>query len=120
MFIVPCTINQVTDTINNLQNSKGIGFDGFLSSVVKSVSKHIAEPLTHIFNLSFTYGVFPGKLKLAKVTPIFKSNDELSVNNYHPISLLSLFSKVLEKLMHKRLVFFVDKKQLVNRISVWI
>ena len=58
MFIVPCTISEVTDTINNLQNCKGIGLDGFLTSVVKSVSNHIAEPLTHIFNLSFTSGVF--------------------------------------------------------------
>ena len=58
MFIVPCTISKVTDTINNLQNCKGIGLDGFLTSVAKSVSNHIAEHLTHIFNLSFTSGVF--------------------------------------------------------------
>ena len=107
MFIVPCTISEVTDTINNLQNCKGIGLDGFLTSVVKSVSNHISEPLTHIFNVSFTSGVFPGKMKLAKVIPIFKSNDKLSVNNYRPISLLPVFSKVLEKLMHKRLVSFL-------------
>ena len=84
MFIVPCTTSEVTDTINTLQNCKGIGLDGFLTSV-KSPSNHIAEPLIHIFNLLFTSGIFPGKLKLAKVTPVFKSNDKLSVNNYHPI-----------------------------------
>ena len=77
MFIVPCTISEVIDTINNLQNCKGIGPDDFLTSVVKSVSNHIAEPLTHIFNVSFTSGVFPSKVKLANVTPIFKSNDKL-------------------------------------------
>ena len=101
MFIVICTISEVTDNINNLQNCKGIGLDGFLTSVVKSVSNHIAGPLTHIFNLSFTSGVFPGKLKLATVTPIFKSNDKLSVNNYRPISLslFPVFSRVLENLV---------------------
>ena len=53
-------------------------------------------------------------MKLAKVSPIFKSNDKLSVNNYCPISLLPVFSKVLEKLMHKRLVsFFVDQCNLL-------
>ena len=115
MYIVLCTISEVTNTINNLLNCKGIDIDGFLTSVVKSVSKHIAEPLTHIFNLSFASGVFPGKLKFAKVTRIFKSNDKLSVNNYRPISLLPVFSKVLEKLMHKRLVFyFVDKCNLLT------
>ena len=58
---------------------------------------------------------FPGKLKLVKVTPVFKSNDKLSVNNYRPISLLPVFSKVLGKLMHKRLMyFFVDKCNLLT------
>ena len=107
MFIVSCTISEVTDTINNLQNCKGIGLDGFLTSFVISVSNHIAEPLTHIFNVWFTSGVFPSKVKLVNVTPIFKSNDKLSVNNYRLISLLPVFSKVLEKLMHKRLVSFL-------------
>ena len=58
MLIAPCTISEVTDTINNLQNCKEIGLDGFLTSVVKSVSIHITETLTHIFNLYFTSGVF--------------------------------------------------------------
>ena len=98
MFIVPCAISEVTDTINNLQNCKGIGLDSFLTSVVKSVSNHIADPLTHIFNLSFISGVFPGKLKIAKVTPIFKLNDKLSVNNYRLISLLSVFLKFSKNL----------------------
>ena len=114
MFIVLCTISEVTDTINNLQNCKGIGLDGFLTSVDKSVSNHISEPRTHIFNLSFTSGLLRGKMNLAKVTPISKSNDKLSANNYHPISLLLVFSKVLEELLHKRLVFFVDKCNLLT------
>ena len=88
------------------KNCKGIGLDGFLTSVVKSVSNHIAEPLKHIFNLSFTSGIVSGKLKLASVTPVLKSNDKFSVNNYRPISLLPVFSKVLGKLMHKRLISF--------------
>ena len=67
MFSTLCTISEVKDTSNNLQNCKGIGLDGFLTSVVKSVFNHIAETITHIFYLCFTSGVFHGKLKLAKV-----------------------------------------------------
>ena len=63
MFAKPCTINEVIGTINNLQNCKGTGLDGFLTSVVKLVSNYIAESLTHIFNLSFTSGVFPDKFE---------------------------------------------------------
>ena len=104
MFIIPRTISEVANTINNLLNCNGL--DGFLESLVKSVSNHTVEPFTHVFNVSFTSGVFRDKLKLVKITPVFKSHDKLSVNNYRPISLLPVFSKVLEQLMHKRLMSF--------------
>ena len=52
----------------------------------------------------------PDKLKLAKVIPIYKSDNKLSVNNYRPISLLPVCSKILEKLMHKRLMSFLVNK----------
>jgi hypothetical protein len=110
MFVEPCTVEEIAATINNLQNTTGVGVDGFQTRVVKSVSEYIAEPLVHVFNQSFENGEFPDRLKLAKVVPVFKSDDKLSVNNYRPISLLSVFSKVLEKLMYKRLLsFFVIK-----------
>ena len=98
MFITPGTINEVTNTINNLQNCEGICLDGFLISVVKSVSNHIVEPFTHVFNSSLITGVFSDTLKLPNVTPVSKSNDKLSVSNYRPISLLPVFSKILENL----------------------
>ena len=70
---------------------------------LKNVIDSIATPLIHIFNLSFAQGVVPSQLKIAKIIPIFKSGDPLSVDNYRPISLLSSFSKILEKIMCNRL-----------------
>ena len=59
-------------------------------------------------NRSIESGIYPSKLKLAKVVPVFKSEDELDPNNYRSISLLSIFKSVFEKLMYNRLKFFLD------------
>ena len=60
-------------------------------------------------NLSFNQDKFPSILKIAKVLAIFKKGDKLDADNYRPISLLSNLSKVIEKLMHKRLYYFLEK-----------
>lgn len=59
-------------------------------------------------NRSIESGIYPSKLKLAKVVPVFKSEDELDPNNYRSISLLSIFKRVFEKLIYNRLKFFLD------------
>lgn len=65
------------------------------------------KPLAPIWNASFTSGIFPDRLKIAKVKPFYKKGD--NIQNYRPISILSGFSKILEKLMYNRLISFVEK-----------
>ena len=65
--------------------------------------------LVHIFNLSFSTGIYPETLKLSKVIPIFKKGHHTLPENYRPISLLSCINKLLEKLIEKRLRDFIDK-----------
>jgi hypothetical protein len=60
-----------------------------------------------VFNLSFSEGSFPDHLKQAKVIPIFKKGDTMIFSNYRPISVLSIFSKILEKLMYNRLIEYI-------------
>ena len=60
-------------------------------------------PLLNIFNLSLGKGIFPDELKIARVTPIYKTGDENDFRNYISISVLSCFSKMLERIMYKRL-----------------
>ena len=67
-----------------------------------------------MFNLSFETGIFPDQLKIAKVIPLFKSDDKRIINNYRPISVLPVFSKIIEKLMHKRLKNFLDKNGILT------
>jgi hypothetical protein len=79
-----------------------------------SCTKEISEPLAHIYNLSFSSGIIPEKLKIAVVTPIFKANESNKFENYRPIYVLSCFSKLLEKLMYKRLIKFIDKNDILS------
>ena len=86
-----------------LKINKAPGFDDYNARIMKNIYEKIKLPLCHIVNLSFKNGVFPDKMKIAKVMPLFKSGEKSNVENYRPISLLPLFSKILERIMHSRL-----------------
>jgi len=69
--------------------------------------------LSKVINLSFQQGIFPESLKVAKVVPIHKEGSKTDVANYRPISLLSCFSKIFEKIMHCRILEFLDKNEIL-------
>ena len=75
----------------------------------------IAPPLCKVINLSFQTGVFPKCLKTAIITPLFKTGDKTNVSNYRPISILSPFSKILEKLMLDRLWKFINRFDIISQ-----
>jgi hypothetical protein len=72
--------------------------------MIKFIGDEISSPLSHIFNISLREGVFPQKLKLCRVIPIFKAGNALDCDNYRPISLLCSISKVLEKIVAQKLI----------------
>ena len=69
--------------------------------------------------MSFLTGEYPDLLKLVKVIPIFKGGETQDINNYRPISLLSIFNKIIEKIMQKRLYAFLER-QCFSSESIWI
>ena len=69
--------------------------------------------LFHVFKVSIQQGILPDRLKIAKVTPIFKSGDRDNVSNYCPIPILAVFSKVLERIMFNRVCNHLDSKALL-------
>ena len=80
---------------------------------MKYSSTIINDILAKIVNLSVTSGSDPSKLKKAKVIPVFKTEDETDANNYRPISLLSIFNRVFEKVMYKRMMHFINVKNIL-------
>ena len=76
---------------------------------MKIINEYIAIPLEYIFSLSFSIGIVPDLLKIATVVPIYKKGQRNLAENYRPISLLSIFDKIMAKLMYKRLYEFVEK-----------
>lgn len=107
-FIQPTFPKEIEDIISSLDTSKGVGPNSIPSCIFKLIKEPISHPLSHLINLSFQNGIFPDLLKIAKVIPVFKGKSKLDCSNYRPISILSNLSKVLEKLMHKRLYKFID------------
>ena len=93
---------EVATLINSLNNSSP-GYDGIPSTLVKRTMHLYLKTLTLIINQAFYDGVFPRELKIAKVIPIYKSGSTMELNNYRPISVLNIFSKVFERLMYDRL-----------------
>ena len=68
-------------------------------------------------NLSFEQSVFPKELKIAVIKPLYKAKDPSFFNNYRPISLLSVFSKIIERLMYTRLLNFINKHKILNKLQ---
>ena len=79
---------------------------------MKNIFDTLKVPLLHIVNLSLKSGIFPEKMKIAKVLPLYKAGEKTDVNNYRPISLLPLFSKILERIMHSKLSQHFEKNNL--------
>ena len=107
-FISPVTHSEIEDIIISLKNGKSTGPFSIPVKLLKLVKSDISRPLACIFNESITLGTFPDKLKWARVIPIYKKGAHNEPSNYRPISLLSVFGKLFEKLMFKRLYEYLD------------
>ena len=109
IYLNPIIHNEIDDIISSLQNGKSTRPFSIPVKLLKVLKPYISQPLANIFNQSIILGIFPDKLKYAKIIPIHKKGSPTDASNYRPISLLSIFIKIFKKLMHKRLYEFLDK-----------
>ena len=113
-FVDPTNEAEIINIINHLKEGAP-GRDEIVARNLKCISDSIAYPLAQVANLSFQQGIFPEELKIAAVTPLYKAKDPMMFNNYRPISLISVFAKILERLMYNRLLMFINKNQIFNK-----
>ena len=116
IFLEPVIETEVERIITTLKNASP-GFDGIHSKIIKSTYKCYIKPLTHVLNLSLSQGFFPNQMKIARVVPLHKNGDHSNVSNYRPVSILPLFSKIMERLMYDRLVSFINKHNILYKFQ---
>ena len=116
MILEPVIMHEVKTIISRLKDGSS-GWDQISSRVVKSTYESFLMPLTHIMNISILHGVFPSEMKIARVIPIFKAGDSMLMSNYRPVSVLPIFSKILERLMYTRLLKFINEHRLLYKFQ---
>ena len=111
-YLMPIIEDDVIKIIQKLPLRKAPGPDGIAPKLLKMKPELFAVPLTLIFNQSIGKGIYPNKFKIAKVVTIHKKGPTYLTGNYRPISLLSIFNKIFEKIIHKQLMSFIEKHEL--------
>ena len=106
-------VREVNSHLKNLKRNKAVGLDNIPPGFLKDVANVIAPPLTHIINLSLRNGVIPSDFKSGRVTPLFKSGSASNTDNYRPITILPILSKVLEKCVHDQVMKFLEENNLL-------
>lgn len=115
MMLAPVTEQEVAHVIQQLPSKKTYDTNYMSTWLIKKCVKNIVSPLTALVNDSFQSGIFPNALKKAKVVPILKKDDPHLINNYRPISILPVFSKIFEKLFLTQLLKFLEKYNLLSK-----
>jgi hypothetical protein len=116
-FLQPTTYHEISEKICSLKNRKAIGVDGISAFILKHCSKPIAKILAHIINKCIEFGIYPDRLKIARVIPLFKSGDPLLLSNFRPISVLSLINKIFENIIQERLLGFLNHNNFLYRFQ---
>jgi hypothetical protein len=112
--ILPISETEVERLIMSLRSDCALGWDDIPARVLKQSCNTLVKPLTHVLNLCITKGVFPSVFKRAVVHPIHKGGDRDLITNYRPISVLTPFSKILERYLNKSLKNYLEKHGIIS------
>ena len=97
-----------------LKSKKSAGIDDLPPRLLKDTAKVISKPLCVLVNLSLKTGIVPSEWKIPKTSPLHKKEDLTSANNYRPISILPILSKILEKAVHNQLTSYLEENKLLS------
>ena len=103
---------ELLKAMNKFKTSQGSGLDRISSFFLKAGMPILAQPLSQLFNLSLSLGLFPDCWKIARVAPVFKDGPADESSNYRPISVLPVVSRLFEKLIYDQLYHYLDSNKL--------
>lgn len=115
MALLETDEDEIDVIISSLKNDCAHGWDNISVIFVKSARVVLVPLLTQLFNLCIRTGTFPRAFKQALVLPVYKGvGEKTCANNYRPISILSVFSKILEKILNRRLLDYLEKENILS------
>lgn len=103
---------ELISIITNMKNV-GHGVDNINAKIFKLTYNTILDKLVHFVNICLEQGTFPSRLKIAVIKPIYKSGDKTQMTNYRPISILPYISKIIEKVIHVRIMEHVSINNII-------
>ena len=111
-FMIPIVFKEIENAISSLKSSGS--FFSISTSVLEETKEVLSTILANIFNLCVSEGYFPEELKIGRITPIHKKGSKTLINNYRPVCNLSPFSKIFERVIHNRMLEFINKNNIFS------
>ena len=112
--LVTPSVDTVHNLLTKINDRKATGLDMIPCKLLKMAADIIAPSLTSIFEKSIYTGIFPAEWKLARVTPVLKRGTKSDLNNYRPISVIPVVSKVFEKIIYDQLYEYLNDNKLLS------
>ena len=113
--LTPVDDNYIPKAIKQLKNGNTPGPDKIPTMLMTDAADLICKPLTMVSNSSLRKGIFPDVWKLARVAPIFKSGSKSETNNHRPIFMISVFSRILERIVHDQVYEYLKANQVLTK-----
>ena len=110
--------SSVLNLLKNVEVNKAAGMDNTSGRFLKDGADILAIPVTQICNLSITLSVFPNNCKLAKHMPLYKKGSKTDLKNHRPISLLSIVSKNIGKIMQDQTMEYLTDNKILYRYQL--
>jgi Notch-like protein len=109
IIYTPVTGKELKDIFKSLKNKNSSGYDGISMRLLNLSMPYVISPLVYICNSAMSTGIFTAQLKYSQIHPIYKKGEEAEISNYRPISVLTSFSQIFEKVIFNRLYAHVSE-----------
>lgn len=108
------TFKEVERQNKNIRTDCATGPDLIPAKYIKPVTEYITSPLTNIINERIDLNTFPKAWKISRISPVPQVDNPRTCDEYRPIAILPVFSKVYERLVLSQMIEYIDKHSILN------